>query len=78
MIKNERIIRKKVRMLTFHGITHEACDYLLKPVQIEEINNIWQQVVRIKRFDRKDRYNYDSHDKLCADSSKVKRDEKCW
>ncbi|KAL2630896.1 hypothetical protein R1flu_015582 [Riccia fluitans] len=28
------------------GITHGACDYLLKPVRIEELRNIWQHVVR--------------------------------
>ncbi|KAG6506804.1 hypothetical protein ZIOFF_032134 [Zingiber officinale] len=28
------------------GITHGACDYLLKPVRIEELKNIWQHVVR--------------------------------
>ncbi len=31
------------------GITHGACDYLLKPVRIEELRNIWQHVVRKKR-----------------------------
>eukprot|EP00249_Psilotum_nudum_P023499 c28896_g5_i1 orf=629-2857(+) len=30
------------------GITHGACDYLLKPVRIEELRNIWQHVVRKK------------------------------
>ncbi|GJP63741.1 hypothetical protein CLOP_g20791 [Closterium sp. NIES-67] len=28
------------------GITHGAVDYLLKPVRIEELRNIWQHVVR--------------------------------
>lgn len=31
------------------GINHGACDYLLKPVRIEELMNIWQHVVRKKR-----------------------------
>jgi SHAQKYF class myb-like DNA-binding protein len=35
------------------GITHGACDYLLKPVRIEELRNIWQHVVRKKRQDIK-------------------------
>ena len=26
------------------GIKHGACDYLLKPVRIEELKNIWQQL----------------------------------
>lgn len=28
------------------GITHGAVDYLLKPVRIEELRNIWQHVLR--------------------------------
>lgn len=28
------------------GIKHGACDYLLKPVRLEELRNIWQHVVR--------------------------------
>ena len=31
------------------GITHGAVDYLLKPVRIEELRNIWQHVVRRRR-----------------------------
>ncbi|TVU49549.1 hypothetical protein EJB05_00862 [Eragrostis curvula] len=31
------------------GIKHGACDYLIKPVRMEELRNIWQHVVR-KRF----------------------------
>ncbi|XWS72742.1 hypothetical protein CRYUN_Cryun02cG0066700 [Craigia yunnanensis] len=49
--------------LVMKGITHGACDYLLKPVRIEELQNIWQHVVRRKKFDRKDRYNSGSQDK---------------
>ncbi|XWS17859.1 hypothetical protein CRYUN_Cryun33cG0104500 [Craigia yunnanensis] len=51
--------------LVMKGITHGACDYLLKPVRIEELQNIWQHVVRRKKFDRKDRYNSGSQDKTC-------------
>lgn len=35
------------------GITHGACDYLLKPVRLEELRNIWQHVVR-KRVPQRD------------------------
>ncbi|XP_077236771.1 two-component response regulator ARR10-like [Tasmannia lanceolata] len=28
------------------GIMHGACDYLMKPVRIEELKNIWQHVIR--------------------------------
>ncbi|MBA0846139.1 hypothetical protein Goarm_023338, partial [Gossypium armourianum] len=30
--------------LVMKGITHGACDSLLKPVRIEELKNIWQHV----------------------------------
>ncbi|TVU03101.1 hypothetical protein EJB05_51371, partial [Eragrostis curvula] len=30
------------------GIKHGACDYLIKPVRMEELRNIWQHVVRKK------------------------------
>lgn len=36
------------------GITHGACDYLLKPVRIEELRNIWQHVIRKKRQETKE------------------------
>lgn len=45
------------------GITHGACDYLLKPVRIEELKNIWQHVVRRKKFDNKGRNNADNQDR---------------
>lgn len=37
--------------MVFKGITHGACDYLLKPVRLEELKNIWQHVVRKKKID---------------------------
>lgn len=36
------------------GVTHGACDYLIKPVRIEAIKNIWQHVVRKRRNELKD------------------------
>lgn len=30
------------------GINHGACDYLIKPIRLEELKNIWQHVVRRK------------------------------
>ncbi|KAE8732566.1 two-component response regulator ARR12-like isoform X2 [Hibiscus syriacus] len=49
--------------LVMKGITHGACDYLLKPVRIEELQNIWQHVIRRKKLDRKVRSNSGSIDK---------------
>ncbi|KAL6861147.1 hypothetical protein ACP4OV_016847 [Aristida adscensionis] len=40
------------------GITHGACDYLLKPVRIEELRNIWQHVVR-RKFSNREHSNLD-------------------
>ncbi|KAM3208169.1 hypothetical protein ACQJBY_063075 [Aegilops geniculata] len=40
------------------GITHGACDYLLKPVRIEELRNVWQHVVR-RKFSNREPNNLD-------------------
>lgn len=32
--------------VVLRGVIHGACDYLLKPVRLEELKNIWQHVVR--------------------------------
>ncbi|RZS22291.1 hypothetical protein BHM03_00055043 [Ensete ventricosum] len=42
------------------SIAHGACDYLLKPVRIEELKNIWQHVVRRRKFSQKDYSNFDN------------------
>ncbi|XP_031480277.1 two-component response regulator ORR24-like isoform X1 [Nymphaea colorata] len=44
------------------GITHGACDYLLKPIRIEELRNMWQHVVRKKKVGSKDRRKKDNDD----------------
>ncbi|KAL5996283.1 hypothetical protein ACLOJK_026357 [Asimina triloba] len=36
------------------GVTHGACDYLIKPVRIEAIKNIWQHVIRKRRNELKE------------------------
>lgn len=36
------------------GIRHGACDYLIKPVRIEELKNIWQHVIRKKWNENKE------------------------
>ncbi|KAJ4826057.1 hypothetical protein Tsubulata_048120 [Turnera subulata] len=40
--------------LVYKGVTHGAVDYLLKPVRIEELKNIWQHVIRRKKLQPKD------------------------
>lgn len=49
--------------LVMKGITHGACDYLVKPVRIEELSNIWQHVIRKKKFDSKNENNSNIQDK---------------
>lgn len=44
------------------GISHGACDYLLKPIRIEEVKNIWQHVVRRRKFDT--RYHINGENSL--------------
>ncbi|KAF5943950.1 hypothetical protein HYC85_018027 [Camellia sinensis] len=36
--------------LVMKGVTHGARDYLIKPVRLEEVKNIWQHVVRKNLF----------------------------
>lgn len=49
--------------LVMKGITHGAVDYLLKPVRIEELKNIWQHVIRRKKIDPKDQNKSPNEDK---------------
>ncbi|KAK3439617.1 hypothetical protein EUGRSUZ_C04050 [Eucalyptus grandis] len=44
--------------LVMKGITHGACDYLLKPARMEELKNIWQHVVRRKNIEPKERSKF--------------------
>ncbi|KAF5771062.1 putative response regulator and transcription factor RR-A-type family [Helianthus annuus] len=36
------------------GVTHGACDYLIKPVRLEALRNIWQHVVKRRKNEWKD------------------------
>lgn len=48
--------------LVMKGITHGACDYLVKPVRIEELRNIWQHVIRRKKFESRTQSRSGDHD----------------
>ncbi|KAL5717827.1 hypothetical protein ACHQM5_010789 [Ranunculus cassubicifolius] len=41
------------------GVLHGACDYLLKPIRMKELQNIWQHVLRKKIHEVKDIESYD-------------------
>ncbi|XP_050217072.1 two-component response regulator ARR12 [Mercurialis annua] len=62
--------------LVMKGITHGACDYLLKPVRMEELRNIWQHVIRRKKTDNKDRSNFDDQEKFSRGSGETTADQK--
>ncbi|XP_011084015.1 two-component response regulator ARR12 [Sesamum indicum] len=47
--------------LVMKGVTHGACDYLVKPVRIEELRNIWQHVIRRKKFDSRNQNKSAEH-----------------
>ncbi|MCD7458559.1 hypothetical protein HAX54_038572 [Datura stramonium] len=49
--------------LVMKGITHGACDYLVKPVRLEELKNIWQHVIRRKKVEPKNHSKSDDQDK---------------
>ncbi|XP_068667296.1 two-component response regulator ORR26-like [Aristolochia californica] len=44
------------------GVQHGACDYLLKPVRMKELRNIWQHVFRRKRHEVKDLESHESNE----------------
>ncbi|KAK4477812.1 hypothetical protein RD792_017075 [Penstemon davidsonii] len=51
------------------GVTHGACDYLIKPVRMEALKNIWQHVVRKRKYEWKE--------KDFEQSGSFKEGEKC-
>lgn len=47
------------------GVTHGACDFLIKPVRIEELRNIWQHVIRRSRTHASAVRSLNKHAVLC-------------
>lgn len=43
------------KSVVMKGVTHGACDYLIKPVRMEALRNIWQHVVRKRKHEYKDK-----------------------
>ncbi|XP_071701900.1 two-component response regulator ARR2-like isoform X2 [Rutidosis leptorrhynchoides] len=56
------------KSVVMKGVTHGACDYLIKPVRIEALRNIWQHVIRKKKHEWKD-IEQKSHEKDPESSS---------
>ncbi|KAM0932150.1 putative response regulator and transcription factor RR-A-type family [Dioscorea sansibarensis] len=46
------------------GVQHGACDYLLKPVRLKELRNIWQHVYRKKIHEVKEIEGHDSSEDI--------------
>lgn len=44
------------------GVQHGACDYLLKPIRMRELRNIWQHVLRKKINEGRDNETHESID----------------
>uniref|UniRef100_A0A7N0T297 Two-component response regulator n=1 Tax=Kalanchoe fedtschenkoi TaxID=63787 RepID=A0A7N0T297_KALFE len=42
------------KAVVMKGVTHGACDYLIKPVRMDALKNIWQHVVRKKKHEWKE------------------------
>ena len=57
------------------GVIQGACEYLTKPVRIEELQNIWQHVLR-RRIDSKDKNKTASEGKGCSMAGKFANEEK--
>lgn len=57
--------------VVLEGVTHGAYDYLIKPVRIEALKNIWQHIVRKKKSEG-DRQQKPSED---VDNSKKRKEE---
>lgn len=55
--------------MVMKGITHGACDYLLKPVRLKDVQNIWQHVVRRRTIGSKERNRSSNQDKANTDSN---------
>jgi len=55
--------------MVMKGISHGACDYLLKPVRLKEVQNIWQHVVRRRTTDSKELNKSSNQDKADTDSN---------
>ncbi|XP_014503365.1 two-component response regulator ARR12 isoform X1 [Vigna radiata var. radiata] len=55
--------------MVMKGIKHGACDYLLKPVRLKDVKNIWQHVARRRRMGSKEQDRSSNQDKANTDSN---------
>ncbi|RZC04454.1 Two-component response regulator ARR2 isoform C [Glycine soja] len=65
------------KSVVMKGVTHGACDYLIKPVRIEALKNIWQHVVRKRKNEWKDAEQSGSAEDR-DDTSTLKKPRVVW
>lgn len=46
------------------GVQHGACDYLLKPIRMKELRNIWQHVLRKRIHEVREFENFESFESI--------------
>lgn len=46
------------------GVQHGACDYLLKPIRMKELRNIWQHVFRKRIHEAKEFESFESFESI--------------
>nr|QSD99516.1 MYB family transcription factor [Melilotus albus] len=56
------------RKRVMKGVMKGACDYLVKPIRIEDLKNIWQHVVR-KKIESKDQNKGIITDRVCSQAT---------
>ena len=54
------------------GVTHAACDYLIKPVRIEALKNIWQHMVQKRKDEWKNLSNQEVLKKEIGNKNNLK------
>lgn len=57
------------------GVQHGACDYLLKPIRMKELRNIWQHVLRKRIHERRDTNSHEVIDGLQMTQSRSDHSE---
>ncbi|KAL5554080.1 hypothetical protein UlMin_041481 [Ulmus minor] len=62
------------KAVVMKGVTHGACDYLIKLVHIEALKNIWQYMVRKKKNEKEEDDDNEERD----DSSTLKKPRVVW
>jgi len=53
------------------GVQHGACDYLLKPIRMKELRNIWQHVFRKRIHEAKEFESFESFESMMRNGSEL-------